>query len=140
MAKKNPRRKDPLRSLTAQLAEDYRKMKNLYPKKEGPKLLAAFLKQRAAVIVTPDYKKVWGGASTRIWTKAKAKEARLDFRVANIYFGKAIGPQKARGQTFDLAAFVVSEIHIIEKARPGRRNATGYLMVPYGHQELCPWF
>lgn len=140
MRKKNPRRKDPLRSLVAQLAGDCRKMKDLYGKKDGPKLLAAFLKQRAAVIMTPDYKKVWGGASARIWMKARASGARLEVRPVHIYFGNAIGPRTVRGQVFDRAAFVILEIHLTEKARRGRRNATGYLMVPYGHQELCPWF
>jgi len=141
MSKKKPRQRkiDPFRSLAVYLAEDYRTMQNLYGKSDAQGL-ARFLEQRAAVLVTPDYKRIQGGASAKIWKSYKEKKVKLKLRPVNIFFGNAIGLQKLGGNTFDNVAFVVHEVHFIEKTGPAPRNATGYLVTIYGHDVLCPWF
>lgn len=141
MKKKKARRvrKDPLRSLIARIGEDYRKIQDLYKNNDG-RGLAAFLEQRAAVLVTPDYRRIRGQASAKIWTKAREQKVRLKFKPVNVFLGNAIGVKKLEGQTLDQVAFVVHEVHFIEKTKGARRNATGYLLTTSKHIDLCPWF
>ncbi len=136
--KKRLPKMDRLRSLASRIAEDYRTIQNLYQKNDGQKALARFLEERASVLITPDYQRVRGGASAPIWKKARDHKARLELRTASIFLGDAIGVKKRGDREFDAAAFVVHEVHFIEKAGPV--NATGYLLTVCGHDVLCPWF
>ncbi len=132
-------RKDKVETLGLLIEREYAEMKRLYQAKRFVDL-ARFLEARRAVVVTPDYKKVRGGASANLWKKAHDQGATLEFRTANIFFGQAIGIHGVGQNAFDGVAFVTHEVHFNKKSSSGPKNDTAYLETTEKHQTRCQWF
>jgi hypothetical protein len=131
---------DRVKSLAGHLAKNYRKMKNFYSQGKIAALVN-FLKKRDAVLITPDYKRIRGGASAKIWKEARANKAKLEFRPVSTFFGSALGKKPiSDNKQLDSVAFVVHEVHFIEKTGPARRNATSYMITADKHIDDCHWF
>jgi hypothetical protein len=132
-------RKDKVKTLFSKIREDYLEINRLY---QGKKFvdLARFLENLAAVIMTPDYKKLRGGASAYFWRRAYDQGTKLEFRTASIFFGEAIGIRDVGQDSFDSVAFITHEVHFIKKIGTGRKNATGYMETAGKHQTRCTWY
>jgi hypothetical protein len=132
-------KKDKVKTLCFKIAEEYRVMNRLY---QGKKFvdLARFLESLAAVIVTPDYKKLRGGASAYFWKRSYDQGAKLEFKTANIFFGSAIGVSGVGANRFDSVAFITHEVHLIKKMSAARINCTAYMETSEKHRTDCPWY
>ena len=132
-------KKDRVKTLSSTIWQEYREMKGLYKDQKFDDL-ARFLERRAAVIVTPDYKKLRGGASARFWAKEHGQGAKLDFRTVNIFLGGGSGVHGDSQKTFDSIAFITHEVHLKKNSGARRKNATGYMETSGKHQTDCTWF
>jgi len=142
-----------LATLGKQILEDSQALKSYFSGKQFDKMTALF-HQRRGVISGKDYELMYGKDSLKFWNSVYSDGATLEIKVAMVYVSNVTGPHPLLpipeekvvkptipGKTFDAAAFVVVEFHVIKKTKEGAvlRNDSFPGELGYRHQWLCQW-
>ncbi len=111
--------------------------------------VAERLGERGTSLLTPKYKKVCGIDSAGFWQASWNEKVKLQIVTIGIMVTDVVGRYaEKRGRldkltfedvTYDLAAVVVQEFHVIEGGAPVLHNATGIGEEIYRHQDTCVW-
>lgn len=145
--------KKMMASLADRIIEDNESLKR-YFSEENYVDMAQLLKARKAIIVTPEYQRIFGQDSAFLWKTAWKKEAKLKFETVIVYISDVMGLQTiqmaktdAEGKmsveetNVDSIAFVLQEIHIItEREGAAPQNESFFASSCCMHREVCPWY
>lgn len=141
-----------MESLADEIMEDNEKLSRYF--KNGDFVdIAELYKERSAILVTHEYKKIPGKSSGAFWKSVWTEGAELKFKTVNVYLSDVIGKKTVqvfeadpKGQkilkerTYDTIAFVIQEFHVIIKKEGSiLHNITGEENRSYIHQDGCPW-
>lgn len=116
--------------------------------------MAELLKDRKAILVTPQYEKILAKDSALLWKKNWKMGAKLEFETVIVYISDVMGlrtvqmvKKDAKGKmlveeiNIDSIAFVLQEIHILTEEKGSvPQNATLLAASCLMHRDLCPWF
>lgn len=147
---------DAKKSLAQQIAADFEAMRYFLEKKDFC-CLAKLMEKRGVVIITPAYKKIWGGSSAEFWKNAWSDEAKIKLIPIHIQISGALGKQLVpfcdlldegvtvtewmkKSPQYNAVAVLVFEFHIVTKSGGTTvHNATGGADASYIHKTGCPW-
>lgn len=150
----NPKEhKAKMLSLAEQIAADNKLLQEYFMKQDFCRM-AELYKERGAVLVTPEYEKVYGMDSAKFWRALWTEGAELKIDTVNVYLSNVIeertvqvlvadptGKKRFEDRTLECVAFAVQEFHIIVKKQGSVvHNATGKEDRTYLHQNNCTWF
>ncbi len=97
--------------------------------------------ERLGVLSTENFEIIYGQDSSAFWKKTRAEGKTLSFKLVSVYVSGPPEGTTIRSGVKNAVAFVVSEIHIMEKSKDGSilHNETFHQSLAYSHCENCPW-